>query len=192
MLLVGSAVALDSAPSRVDASLDTSTRSDATGAGADVTQIDECTRITEPGVYVLTTDIEDNQETRLSETCIRITADDVVLEGDGHVVDGRGISDTRGVTATGANVTVRNVIVSDWDRGLYYRNVSGGTISGVNATGNGFGIDLDRSADVALADNDVSGNMIGLDLRGSNTGIELDGNRVDRNYLADVNGNETA
>ena len=161
-------------------------------AGADATRIDSCTTITEPGAYVLTADIEDNKRTRLSESCIRIAADDVTFDGGGHLVDGRGISDTRGVTANGTNVTVRNVSVSDWDRGIYYTNVSGGTIEGVNATENGFGIDLDRSREVTITNSDVSGNLIGVDLKRSNHDLELADNRLSGNYVADVNRNETA
>lgn len=192
-LLAGSVVALDGvADSRADAALDAPTGPAPLGVGADATRIDSCTRITDPGTYVLTADVEDDQSTRLSESCIRIATDDVVFDGNGHTIDGRGISDTRGVTATGTNVTVRNVTVSDWDRGIYYRNVSGGTIRGANATANGYGIDLDRSSGVAVMDNDVSGNLIGIDLRRSNAGVELGGNRVNGNHLADVHGNETA
>ncbi|QLG28573.1 right-handed parallel beta-helix repeat-containing protein [Halorarum halophilum] len=182
-VLVGSAFAIDStAPPG----------SDSPRVGADATRIDSCTTITEPGAYVLTTDVENDKHTRLSESCIRIESDDVLFEGDGHVVDGRGISDTRGVTANGTNVTVRNVTVSDWDRGIYYRNVSGGTIEGVNATENGYGIDLDWSREVTIADSDVSGNVIGVDLMRSNDDVELEDNRLGGNHVADVNRNETA
>ena len=157
----------------------------------DATRIDSCTTISEPGAYVLTTDLKDNKKTRLSESCIRIVADDVIFSGGGHVVDGKGISDTRGVTANGTNVTVVNVVVSDWNRGVYFRNVSDGEVRNVTASGNAYGIDLDGTSGVAVVNNDVSSNLIGIDLTRSNEDVDLRGNDADGNHVADVYRNET-
>lgn len=45
--------------------------------------IDSCTTITEPGKYVLSSDIEN-----ANGTCIRIETSDVVLDGNGHTIAG--------------------------------------------------------------------------------------------------------
>lgn len=156
--------------------------------GQQATPVDTCTTIDEPGEYVLTADIADNKGTRLSQSCFLVTADDVVLDGQGHLVDGRGISDSTGVTVEGASrVTVLNLRLSDWNRGLHYRDVVGGTVRGVVAKRNARGIDLDGSSDVVLADNQVARNLIGVDLARENRNVSLDGNVVRGNFYADVN-----
>lgn len=156
--------------------------------GQQATPVETCTTIDEPGDYVLTADITDNKGTRLSQSCLLVTADDVVLDGQGHLVDGRGISDSTGVRVVGAsNVTVLDLRLSDWNRGLHYRDVSSGTVREVVAKRNARGIDLDGSSDVVLADNQVARNLIGIDLTRENRNVTLDGNVVRGNFYANVN-----
>lgn len=186
VLLTGSAVAVFAAPST-----ETSTRPAVSAAQADVTQINSCTTITSPGRYVLTTDIIDDRTTRLSESCIQIAANNVIFDGGNHTIDGKGISDTRGIVTNGTNVTVQNVAVSDWNLGIYYVNASGGTIRGVTATKNAFGIALDWSQDVTVADNTASHNLIGINLVRSDDSIELRGNDVAGNHIAGVYRNKS-
>lgn len=142
------------------------------GAGASVdepatrTEIDSCTTITEPGRYVLTADIMDDQSTHLSESCIRIEADDVILDGNGHQVDGRGVSGTVGVSVASSgqltNVSVTGLRVTDWDWGIYYDGVTEGQIRGVTAKHNGAGVSLNDTQEVSVQDNEISYNGIGL------------------------------
>ena len=186
-LVVGAALATDGrGPLRPDAQLDSPT------VGPNATPIDSCTTIRESGTYVLTTDVVHDKSTRLSESCITILADDVVFDGQGHRIEGNGISDTRGVQTNATNVTVRDVVVAEWGRGIYYVNASGGTIAGVNATGNAYGIDLDWSSDVRIVENNVSGNLVGVDLTRSNDDIHLRDNRVRGNHVAGVHLNNSA
>ena len=80
-----------------------------TGSGATV--IDSCTTISNPGHYVLGADIRDARasEDAVGNTsaCIVIRSDDVVLEGAGHVVDGRGFP-APNATAEGADADGRD------------------------------------------------------------------------------------
>jgi hypothetical protein len=186
-LLVGAAFATDgNGPVSPDASLDAPT------VGPDATSIDSCTTITKPGTYVLASNITEDKSTRLSESCITIRARDVVFDGRGHRVEGNGISDTRGVEVSARNVTVRNVVVAEWERGVYYRNATGGTVTGVVADSNGFGIDLDWSRGVRVVDNDVEGNLVGLDLARGNARLVVRDNRVQGNHVTDRLQNESA
>lgn len=159
-------------------------------AASPATPVDSCTTITEPGVYVLTTDLKDNKDTRISESCIEIQTDDVVFDGDGHIIDGKGISDTRGVSvnasAEATNVTVRNLTVSDWNVGVFYQSVSGGEIQSVNASGNAYGINLDDSTDVEVRENSVSHNLVGIDLLRGNADVTVTNNTVEDNHLVGV------
>lgn len=129
--------------------------------------------ISEPGTYLLTQDIIDDRSVGLSENCVTIASSDVVFDGQGFTIDGNGVSDTVGIAAESgngsrlSNVTVRDVTVSDWNRGLYYRNVSGGTVAGVEASLNGFGITLADAGDVEMRDPAVRDNLIGVFLNGT-------------------------
>lgn len=133
---------------------------------APLTEIDSCTTISEPGRYVLTADIVDDKGTHLSERCIHIKADDVVLDGAGHRVDGRGVSGTVGVYVSSSepltNVSVTRLTVSDWDWGVHYEGVSGGEVRAVTANYNGAGVSLTETRSVTVADNEVSNNAIGI------------------------------
>ncbi|WP_458209537.1 right-handed parallel beta-helix repeat-containing protein [Haladaptatus sp. NG-SE-30] len=103
------------------------------------TQLDSCTVITESGRYVLSSDVENS-----ADTCIEIRADDVTLDGRNHVLGGNGNNGSSGVTVQQAsNVTVRNLFVTGWGRGLVYSNTTDGTVLNVVVVNNGrFGIRL--------------------------------------------------
>ncbi|MBV0923748.1 right-handed parallel beta-helix repeat-containing protein [Halomicroarcula limicola] len=139
------------------------------GTAASVEPIDACTTITEPGRYELTTDLQDSGV----ETCIRVRSDDVVIDGDGHVVDGVGRNDTVGVRVFNgtdgervgpelANVTVTDLRVRDWERGVVAGEIFRGgptlRVSDLDARGNGGGLLLYDAEDstvenVTLAEN---------------------------------------
>jgi hypothetical protein len=90
-------------------------------AGAtDLTYTGQKIVISEPGSYVLANDIMDN----LQIIGIEIRASDVVLDGDGHLVDGRDSEHSTGIYVNGLsgaarNVTVKNITVRDWYYGVY-------------------------------------------------------------------------
>ncbi|WP_135302084.1 right-handed parallel beta-helix repeat-containing protein [Haloarcula amylovorans] len=131
--------------------------------------IDTCTTITEPGRYELTTDLQDSGV----ETCIHVRSDDVVLDGDGHVVDGVGRNGTVGVRVFNGtdgerlgpeltNVTVTDVRVRDWERGVVAGEIFQGgptlRVSDLDARDNAGGLflyDVEDSTveNVTLAEN---------------------------------------
>ncbi len=91
--------------------------------------ISACTTISSPGEYVLNSNINNYA----SGTCIKITSNDVVLDGNGFTIDGIKAGSTYGVyvyntSFTLSNVTVKNLIATDWDNGIYYRYVNNGKI----------------------------------------------------------------
>lgn len=167
-----------------------------TVAAAQPTPVDSCTTIYESGEYELVTDIVDDRTTRLSQACIKITADDVVFDGGGHLVDGKGISDTTGVRVRGASdVVVRDVRVTNWNRGVHYDGVTGGAVVGVNATSNARGLDFDRSQDVTVEGGTYTANLIGVDLARENRDVAVPDAVATGNHVVDVyrpTGNETS
>lgn len=85
-----------------------------TGTATNATEIDSCTTIDEPGRYVLTEDLTNasaSQSTGIEAAndtvrgCLVIAASDVVLEGGGHAVDGKGFADVNRDGALDANDT---------------------------------------------------------------------------------------
>jgi parallel beta-helix repeat protein len=125
-------------------------------------QLTSRTTITQPGTYILTDDIQHGGGTRLSEACIRIEANDVVLDGAGLTVGGNGISDTSGIVVSNThNVTVKNVTVEEWDYGIRLESVSGGQIRDVRVVNNGYGISFVDSDLVVLRGSVVSSNLLG-------------------------------
>lgn len=154
-----------------------------------VQDIDGSTTITEPGTYTLTTDIEQGEGTRLSETCIRIEADDVVLDGAGHTVDGWGTSDTTGIGvygwATRRNVTIKNLTVTDWNRGVFFANVQNGRVRNVEAANNSYGISFENVRDSALEGTTTRNNLIGIALDQRSTGNDLSGGTMTSNHVHD-------
>ena len=128
--------------------------------------------ISTPGHYRLTNDLTNST----AETAIRITASDVLLDGNGHVLEGNGGSDSTGVLISGGsagtgNVTVRGLTVSGWQEGIDVDNQAGGEINGCNATRNVFGIYLNRSEEIRLKGVNASGNI--PKNGGGGTGITL-------------------
>ncbi|WP_435158315.1 hypothetical protein [Haladaptatus sp. DFWS20] len=119
------------------ASLVTSVSLVATQPARAQTPINSCTTITQPGEYELTQDITDSPDT----TCIDIQADDVVLDGNGHTIDGVDAVNTVGVQSQSqTNVTVENLTVTDWLTGISVDSSDNHTLTNITANNNNLGI----------------------------------------------------
>lgn len=113
------------------------------GAGTvSETDVTGCTTIDSPGIYTVTTDINNSSEAN----CIVISASDVVFDGQGHTIDGTSSGGSVGINVTVSpglsNVTVREVTVTDWEYGVWYAGVSDSRIENVTV----------RSIDVPFPD----------------------------------------
>jgi parallel beta-helix repeat protein len=161
--------------------------------GAPAKELDSCTTINESGRYELTTDIADSGE----ETCIEITANDVILDGNGHTIDGN-VTDSQldeftatlndninrfftdrersrvgvsiGSSTAISNVRVRNLTVSDWRFGISYESVSGGRVRDVTALNNGDGIAAHNSSDVSFVHSTAAAGARGFVIDSRNEG----------------------
>lgn len=131
-----------------------------------VTYVDSCTTITEPGLYVLTADF--GASVGLSGSCLRVRTSGVVVDGAGYTLQGRGVSDTTGIavngTAGGANVTVRNVTVRRFNRGIAVVNSSDIAIRNVTASHNAYGVTLENTIGARVVGNNLSQNVVGIRL----------------------------
>lgn len=155
---------------------------------SDVNRVRECRTIDDSGRYVLTRDLRNVED----DACVDIRTSNVTFDGDGYRIDGVDAADSVGVSVGAeeaiANVTVRNVELTDWDAGLRASARGGGsvtdvTVAGVTSASNrGFGVnvvDVDggRVLNTTVRDNGASGLL--LDEPGPDSaavGIRADGN----------------
>jgi hypothetical protein len=164
-----------------------------TQAQSGPTEISGCYTITEPGTYHLTKDVTGGggggNFTYISETCIVIASDDVVFDGQGHTIDGLGISDTTAVgTEEGEayeNVTVRNFHATDWNRGVYFGNTTDATVESVNASGLSYGVFVEDARDTTVRDLTATGDFIGV-YHANAEDTTFEDNEYDENYVGDV------
>lgn len=130
------------------------------GSADAATPINSCRVISLPGEYVLTRSIINSTATY----CINITSSNVIFDGAGYTMDGKDVYNTYGVYAynpaiTLTNITVKNLKLSDWHYGIYYRKVQNGNINNNTASSNLFGIRLQYSDNNILSANTVSSNV---------------------------------
>ena len=156
------------------------------GAGA-VTEINSCTTIDLPGVYELTTNIENSD----ALICINITSSDVVFDGRGYTIDGDIYTyGSNGIYANGTegsnlvNVTVKNVTVTDWYYGIRYFNTHHGIIRNNNVSSNYHaGIYLSSSDNNNLTGNTASNNIFGISIVEYSNNNNLTGNTATNNLI---------
>ncbi len=158
------------------------------------TEIASCTVIDDPGRYELTADLRGS-----GEACVHVRADDVIVDGNGHVVRGEDpANNSAGVlvhngSATGIeqavtepeNVTVQDVRVTGWTNGVRTGEfVSDGpavTLRNVSAANNTAGFVLFGAGESTLTELAATGNdQSGIYLWES-TGVNASQIRVDDN-----------
>lgn len=140
------------------------------------THLDSCSEITESGRYVLTGDIDSR-----SESCIRIEADNVILDGGNHVVDGHEFREnTTGVSVTGRNVTVRDLTALNWTFGVKYEGARAGTVRNVTTWQTGDGVTISDSPKTRVERVTATNGFTGIFVRNS------DGSRVSNSVARDT------
>jgi parallel beta-helix repeat protein len=109
-----------------------------------VTYISGCSNLTQEGeTYYLTQDIIDSS----ISPCISISANNITLDCQNHVIDGVGDEETYGIYVYNVqNVTIKNCLLTDWDFGLYLYNSNSSTLLNINSNSNSISIYLDSSS----------------------------------------------
>jgi len=152
--------------------------------------IRSCTTITKPGVYTLSKNLMNSVPPFISGSCIEVRSSDVVLDGAGHRVDGIGVSDTTGVVVaaktTVRNVTVENLTLTDWNRGVYFRNVVGGTVRHVTSKHDSYGMSFENTTDVAVRNNTAEKGIVGIYVARPSHDNAFSNNSFEGNYLGGV------
>ncbi len=126
--------------------------------------VKHCQTISKPGNYVLKGDF--GGATGLTGSCIVINASHVTLNGSGHSIEGRGVTDTTGLLVDNASgvsdVTIHSVRVSHWNRGIHVSNASSVTIRNVSAVRSTEGITVWNSTNVTIEHSRAARNLFGI------------------------------
>ncbi len=148
--------------------------------------ISSCTNITSSGTYTLTQDI-----TQLTDTCMRIQANNVIFDGQGYTLTGPNSSYYYGIIANSiGNITVKNVTVDMWNIGIVYGETGGASyILNTTAKNSGEGIHLGISSFGGSTNSTVINNSI---INNSNVGIDISGKdqsgeNIYNNFLNNTN-----
>lgn len=142
--------------------------------------ITSCTIISSPGEFTLNKSILNNA----ASNCIKITSSNVILDGAGHTIDGINAQGTSGVYIYNSskiitNATVKNLKVTDWSNGIYYKNSNGGIIINNSVNSNSIGIILNFSNFNNVTGNNISNSTnIGIEVYENSNNNTINGNKV--------------
>lgn len=141
--------------------------------------ITSCTTIDKSGDYYLTEDILDSN----AYICIKITANNVSLYCDGHIIDGIDKSTaTYGIYSYNNNTLIHNCTISDWKQGIKYFNANSGHVLNNKIYSNiKNGIILVGSSHNKIAYNEIYDNDVGLRFEASSNNNEINDNRIMNN-----------
>jgi len=134
-----------------------------------VTYISDCSDLNQSGeTYYLTADIIDSS----ISPCINISANNVILDCQGHIIDGDDVAEygiyvyRSEITTT--NITIKNCILSNWaTAGIYLFSSSNNQIINSTSNSNYHGIYLDSSSNNQIINSTSNSNYHGIYLDSS-------------------------
>ncbi|VVB90345.1 Bacterial Ig-like domain (group 2) [uncultured archaeon] len=117
------------------------------------TNITGCGTISIPGSYILNVSIDG----ATANSCINITANNVILDGGNKRISGMSKSNSVGVFVSKAsglqNIKVANLSVSNWTYGIQFLKTQNSFIENNTVSNNSFGFYLQNSKNITLNDN---------------------------------------
>lgn len=139
-----------------------------------------------PGEYYLSRDLIGSD----IDTGILVTAQNVTIDGKGHLLRGSGRQGSVGILVynTGDPIEglhITNLAISNWEDGCYLFHATDGSVIGNTISDCSYaGLFLDGdTADLAITDNTLTSNYRGL-LSRSTAGVRFERNRVTENQNA--------
>jgi parallel beta-helix repeat protein len=116
--------------------------------------------IDRPGQYRLMNDLSNSS----AETAIWITSSDVILNGNGHTLEGSNLWETHGVLAgeggeSYTNITIRNLTATHWAYGFTLDGVAAGWLYDCTAVGNMEGISISAGPDCTVERSTIQDNI---------------------------------
>ena len=109
-------------------------------------------------VYTLTDNIIEAAPSK-DESAIIIQRDNIIFDGAGHKIQGKGIYASKGINLSGrSNVTIQNVNIEYFDYGIWLWYSSNNRISGNNIKNNSVGIGITDSSNNRIFGNSITNN----------------------------------
>ena len=151
-------------------------------------RVTKCTTINKAGTYVITDNI--GESTSASGNCITIEASHVTLNGAGHTLHARGVSDSTGILVSRSSpitdVTIHSVKETNWNRGIQIRNASKVTIQDVNVSQDAEGIAMWNTTNSSITNSTFDRNFFGIVLDRDAHDVRIDSNTYKGNYISTV------
>jgi parallel beta-helix repeat protein len=142
--------------------------------------------ITTPGVYELQADARGITDIY----GIKIECSNVVIDGKGHFLGGEGREKSVGIYVNQyggsiTNITIKNVLLEDWETGIDYKYVKGAKgdtnlISGCDIVNSNVGIRVEYSDYVTAQENQVHECPSGIVIEGLSTYTDITQNTIKR------------
>lgn len=155
---------------------------------SEVTPIGNCREINNSGAYVLTKDF--GGEAGLASGCLEINASDVTINGSGHTIQGRGVTDTTGVIVGSernvSNIIIHSVRVERWNRGIHVTNASDVTIRNVTTVRSTEGIAVWNGTRVTVKNSWVTNNLFGVVIDENSREVTFSSTRFRNNRAANT------
>jgi len=134
--------------------------------------------IRKPGTYILTK----NFTYENNETPITIFVNDVVLDGNGHTLEGN-LSCSAIYSNTQRNITIKNINLKNWNIGVELRHVNNSKIENVSVESSNYGVLLWRLYDADVNAVNVNNCSFGVYVRHANNNISLENIFTKNNYV---------
>ena len=149
---------------------------------AETLKIDRCSVIDTPGYYLVVSDLTN----LTAETCIMITSNDVILDGNGHTIKGVSQKFRTGVLIHSLfqieNVTITNITVKNWYYGIYIRNAKDVEISFSKITNNSrYGTYISNSTLILIENNRFANNGVGFSFEKNSKSFTAYNNTIEDN-----------
>jgi parallel beta-helix repeat protein len=130
--------------------------------------------------YVLTDDIFDRT--------IVVARSNIILDGNGYTLQGLGTGCGINITVSQYapmpginNVTITNINIKNFTRGIYFNSTSFNTLSRANITNNYEGIRLEKGRSNTFSENNIINNSRGFWLQHSSNNNNISGNNISDN-----------
>ena len=112
---------------------------------------------------------------------IVVERDNIVVDGAGYTLQGTGSG--IGINMTWrSNVTIKNLEIKAFERGIFLPRASNTSISGNTITNNDWGINLEFSSDNTISGNNITANNMGIGLYSYSSDNSIFGNNITNNY----------
>jgi parallel beta-helix repeat protein len=151
-------------------------------------EISSCSILDQPGAtYYLTADIIDST----ASTCMNITANNIVLDCQGHTIDGIDASNTYGIyvsrtSATNTIITVKNCVVTDWYWSRFEYSNNNTIINSTFNSNTNFGIYLYYSSNNTIINSTFNSNNYDIYLATSSNNNIIINSTCNSKYGIDI------